>query len=132
MNVKAVNAGKSPVITDFDAADYLRTEEDIAAYLNAVLEENDFGALAHALGVVARARGMAEVAKDAGMTREALYKALRLNSVPRFSTMQLVANAVGVTLVVVPKSRPKRAKTPRQAAPLSARPTSVRRAAGRT
>ncbi|MBJ7419443.1 MAG: putative addiction module antidote protein, partial [Rhodoferax sp.] len=62
-------------LPEFDAAEYLNSEEDVAAYLTTVLEENDSALLAAAIGDVARARGMSQVAKDSGLAREALYKA---------------------------------------------------------
>ena len=86
-------------IPDFDMAAYLKSEEDIAAYLTIVIEEGDTGELAHALGIAARARGMTEVAKAAGISREALYKALRPDSHPRFETISRVCSALGVKLV---------------------------------
>jgi probable addiction module antidote protein len=85
---------------EFDAAEYLNSEEDIAAYLTSVIEENDSSLLAAALGDIARARGMTQVAKDSGITREALYKALRPGSEPRFETVSRVCAALGVRLVV--------------------------------
>ncbi len=84
----------------FDMAEELKTEQDIAIYLQAVLEENDPGELAHALGVVAKARGMSQIAKDAGIGRESLYKALRTGASPRFDTINRVMNALGVKLSV--------------------------------
>lgn len=86
-------------LPDFDMAEHLGTDEDIAMYLNLVLEDNDPGELTHALGVIARARGMSEVARASGLTREALYKALRPNSQPRFDTIARVCAALGVKLV---------------------------------
>ncbi|MBL8414804.1 MAG: putative addiction module antidote protein [Propionivibrio sp.] len=86
-------------LPEFDLAEHLRSEEDIAAYLNAVIEEGDMAELAHALGLVARARGMSEIAKASGITREALYKALRPNASPRFDTINRVCAALGVRLV---------------------------------
>lgn len=86
-------------LPDFDPAEQLRDEEDIAAYLTLVIEEGDPGELAHALGLVARARGMAQIAKDAGIGREALYKALRPDAQPRFDTIARVCKALGVRLV---------------------------------
>ncbi len=67
---------KSSELPEFDAAEYLSSEEDVAAYLTTVLEENDAALLAAALGDIARSRGMTQVAKDSGITREALYKSL--------------------------------------------------------
>ena len=89
-------------LPDFDAAEFLQTDADIAAYLSTVLEENDAGLLAAALGDIARARGMTQVAKEAGITREALYKALRPGSEPRFETVSRVCAALGVKLVAQP------------------------------
>ena len=89
-------------LPEFDAAQYLNSEEDIAAYLTTVIEENDSSLLAAALGDIARARGMSQVAKDSGITREALYKALRPGSEPRFETVSRVCAALGVRLVAQP------------------------------
>lgn len=89
-------------LPNFDMAEELRTDEDIAIYLTLVLEENDPTELNHALGVIARARGMTEVAKASGLTREALYKALRPNAHPRFDTIARVCAALGVKLVAQP------------------------------
>lgn len=86
-------------LPEFDAAPYLDSEEAIAAYLTDILEENDPGLLAAALGDIARARGMTEIAKAAGITREALYKALRPGSEPRFETVNRVCTALGVRLI---------------------------------
>jgi probable addiction module antidote protein len=89
-------------LPEFDAAPYLDSEEAIAAYLTDILEANDAALLASALGDIARARGMGEIAKSAGITREALYKALRPGSAPRFDTVNRVCAALGVRLVVQP------------------------------
>jgi probable addiction module antidote protein len=89
-------------LPEFDAAEYLASDEDMAAYLTVVLEEDDASALAHALGTIARARGMAGVAQSAGIGREALYKALRAESSPRFDTIARVCRALGVKLVAQP------------------------------
>ena len=89
-------------LSDFDAAEYLDSEEAVAAYLTTVLEENDAALLAAALGDIARARGMTSVARDSGITREALYKALRPGSEPRFDTINRVCAALGVRLVAQP------------------------------
>jgi probable addiction module antidote protein len=87
-------------LPEFDAAPYLDNEAAIAAYLTEILEANDAGLLAAALGDIARARGMTEIAKAAGITREALYKALRPDSSPRFDTVSRVCAALGVRLVL--------------------------------
>ncbi len=89
-------------LPEFDPAPYLTNEVTIAAYLTDVLAANDPGLLAAALGDIARARGMAEIAAAAGITREALYKALRPGSAPRFDTINRVCTALGVRLVVEP------------------------------
>lgn len=89
-------------LPEFDAAPYLANEEAIAAYLTGILESNDAALLAAALGDIARARGMSEIARSAGITREALYKALRSDSAPRFDTVNKVCAALGVRLVVKP------------------------------
>ncbi|MBV8603816.1 MAG: putative addiction module antidote protein [Pelomonas sp.] len=86
----------------FDAAPYLDSEEAIASYLTDILEARDAGLLAAALGDIARARGMTDIARQAGITREALYKALRPGSEPRFDTVIRVCAALGVRLVVQP------------------------------
>lgn len=89
-------------LPDFDAVPYLDSEDVIATYLTEILGANDAGLLASALGDIARARGMTEIAKSAGITREALYKALRLGSEPRFDTVNRVCAALGVRLIVQP------------------------------
>ncbi|MCL2345704.1 MAG: putative addiction module antidote protein [Desulfobulbus sp.] len=89
-------------LPEFDAAEYLNNDEEVAAYLTAVLEDNDPALFAAALGDIARARGMAQVARDAGIAREALYKALRPGSAPRFETISRVCSALGVRLVAEP------------------------------
>ncbi|THF64258.1 addiction module antidote protein [Pseudothauera rhizosphaerae] len=89
-------------LPEFDMAEHLPDEQAIAEYLTIVLEENDPAALADALGTVARARGMSDIAKASGITREALYKALRPTSQPRFETISRVCAALGVKLVAVP------------------------------
>ena len=86
-------------LPEFDLAEQLKSEEDIAAYLTMVIEEGDTSELAHALGLAARARGMSEIAKASGITREALYRALRPDASPRFDTINRVCTALGVRLV---------------------------------
>jgi probable addiction module antidote protein len=89
-------------LPDFDMADYLTDDEAVAQYLSVVLAEGDAGELADALGHIAKARGMAQIAKDSGLGREALYKALRPGAQPRFDTINRVCAALGVRLVAVP------------------------------
>jgi probable addiction module antidote protein len=88
--------------TPFDASRFLDDEQAIADYLSDIMEENNPGLLAAALGDVARARGMTQIAKDAGIGREALYKALRADAQPRFDTISRVLKALGVKLQAVP------------------------------
>lgn len=89
-------------LAEFDAAPYLDSEETIAAYLTDILEAGDSALLAAALGDIARARGMTEIAKSSGIAREALYKALRPDAQPRFDTISKVCAALGVRLVAQP------------------------------
>ncbi len=89
-------------LPEFDMARQLKNKEDIAAYVTMVIEDGDAAELAHALGVAAKARGMSEIAKRTGITREALYKALKPNAKPRFDTINRVCAALGVRLVAQP------------------------------
>ncbi len=84
----------------YDVAEQLRTPEEMAAYLDAWLEEapDDAAGIARALGDIARAKGMSQVARDAGLSRESLYKALSENGNPSFSTVLKVARAIGLRL----------------------------------
>ncbi len=86
----------------FDAARYLTDEVAVAEYMTAVLETEDPDLLLLALADVARAKGMAQVAKDAGLGRESLYKALAPGAKPRFDTIVKVARALGVRLSAQP------------------------------
>jgi probable addiction module antidote protein len=96
------NNVKVSELPSFDTAEFLKTDEDIALYISLVIEEGDAGELAHALGIAARARGMSDIADASGLTREALYKALRPGSAPRFDTVNRVCAALGVRLVAQP------------------------------
>ena len=89
-------------LADFDAAAYLDSEEAVATYLTDILEAGDPALLAAALGDIAKARGMTEIAKASGIAREALYKALRADAQPRFETISKVCMALGVRLVAQP------------------------------
>jgi probable addiction module antidote protein len=90
---------KDPLkLIPFDAAKYLHDDTAIAEYMDAVLEANEPALLLLALGDVARAKGMAQVAKDAGLGRESLYKALAPGAKPRFETVMKVAQALGLGL----------------------------------
>ncbi|RIK92633.1 MAG: putative addiction module antidote protein [Proteobacteria bacterium] len=94
----------SKTFSRYDTADYLKSEEDIIAYLEAVMEEGDDDPayIARALGVVARARNMSQLARDAGMSREGLYKALSEDGNPSFATIVKVAHALGLRLSFKP------------------------------
>lgn len=84
----------------YDVAEQLRTPEEMAAYLDAWLEEapDDAAGIARALGDIARAKGMTQVAKDAGLSRESLYRALSADGNPSFATVLKVARALGMKL----------------------------------
>src|SRR3954466_8516700 len=86
----------------WDSSKYLRTPEDIAIYLNDMLEDPEARAnpalLTHALGVVARARGMTEIARETGLSRESLYKALSEDGNPSFATVMKVLQALSIEL----------------------------------
>ena len=86
--------------TAYDVAEHLRTPEERAANLDAWLDEapEDAGGIARALGDIARAKGMSQVAKDAGLSRESLYRALSAEGNPSFATVLKVAKALGVRL----------------------------------
>lgn len=84
----------------WDVVEHLETEEDITAYLEAVLADGDPALVSAALGDVARARGMTEIAREAGLGRESLYKALSPEGNPEFATVMKVLRALGLTLHV--------------------------------
>ena len=88
--------------TPFDAAKFLDSEEVIAEYLAQVLAENDGDLLLTALNDIARARGMSRLAREAGLSREALYRALAPGAKPRFETIRRITRALGVRLSAVP------------------------------
>lgn len=97
--VKAKATPKTKTL-DYDVAQQLRTPEEMAAYLDAWFLEapDDVTGIARALGDIARAKGMSQVARDAGLSRESLYKALSENGNPSFATVLKVARALGVRL----------------------------------
>jgi probable addiction module antidote protein len=82
----------------YDSADFLDSPEAIAAYIEAAFEDGEPALITHALGVVARAKGMSQLARDAGVTREALYKALTAGGDPKLSTFVGVLKALGMRL----------------------------------
>lgn len=95
-------AKKKPKTTAFDAAEYLENDEAISAYLEDALATEDPAFISHALGTVARARGMARIAKKAGLSRESLYKALSADGNPEFGTVIRVMHALGLKFSVTP------------------------------
>jgi probable addiction module antidote protein len=100
--------------TPYDAAKYLDTEEAVAAFLADAFESGDDIVFQEALRTAARARGMSEVARSAGLGRESLYKTLQADAQPRFATVRKVMAALGVQLAVVATKKPaakKRAMT---------------------
>ena len=84
----------------FDAAEYLDNDEAIQAYLDAALETGDSAFVAQALGTVARARGMTQIAQAAGLSRESLYKSLSAEGNPEFATIMRVIQSLGMRLSV--------------------------------
>jgi probable addiction module antidote protein len=108
--------------TKYDVAEHLRSPEEMAAYLEACLDEasDDAAFIAKALGDIARAKGMAQVARDAGLSRESLYKALSGDRSPSFDTILKVISALGLKL---------KAKAPQSPAPRSTGRSTKRQAA---
>lgn len=96
--------------TPWDSAEHLRTEEDRAAYLTACMDEapEDAAFITHALGVVARSRNMSQLARDTGLTREGLYKALSESGNPSFGTVLKVVHAMGYRLSIAREKKSKR------------------------
>ena len=86
----------------WDPAEHLITDEDMAAYLEAALQEGDSALIAAALGDIARAKGMSQIARDAGLGRESLYKALSAEGNPEFATIMKVVSALGLQLHASP------------------------------
>jgi probable addiction module antidote protein len=102
MAMKKAKAKPKPKIKTipWDSAAYLKTERDIAYYLEAVFEDGDPALISHALGVVARAKGMTQIAKTTGLGRESLYKALSPEGNPELATVLKVMQALGLKLKV--------------------------------
>ncbi len=86
----------------YDSAEYLDTPEAIAEYLTEALESDDIGFIMRAIGTVARARGMTQVAREAGVSRENLYRSLSGDTNPEFDTIRRVLTALGVKLQAEP------------------------------
>lgn len=89
---------QKPKTYKWDAADHIKTEADVVAYLDAALEEGDTKLIAAVLGDIARSKGMAAIAKKTGLGRESLYKALSAKGNPRLDTLLKVVNALGLKL----------------------------------
>jgi probable addiction module antidote protein len=88
----------------YDAAEFLESDEEIIAYLNAALEDGDPALVSAALGDIARARGMTKLANETGITRDGLYKALSPSGNPSFGTVLKVLNALGYKFDIVPST----------------------------
>ncbi len=88
--------------TPWDSAEFLKSDEDIQLYLEACIEESgdDPAFIVHALGVIARAKNMSQLARDTGLTREGLYKAFSAEGNPTFATVAKVAKALGLQLTI--------------------------------
>jgi probable addiction module antidote protein len=86
--------------TPWDTADHLQTPEEIAAYLEAVFEDGNAELIAHALGAVARSKGMTEIARRTGLGRQNLYKALSPDGHPEFATVLNMVHALGLKLTI--------------------------------
>jgi probable addiction module antidote protein len=111
----------------YDAANYLDSDAAIAAYLSEAMETNDAGLIADAIGAVARARGMSEIAESAGVSRPSLYRALSADGNPELDTVLRVLGAFNVGLAAVPQAAGRRAAT---AAKSARKPAVHRRKAG--
>jgi probable addiction module antidote protein len=100
----------------FDAADYLTTPQDCAYFLTDALETKDPNQIAHALGILARAKGMREVAKKTGLSREGLYKILSDKGNPEIATILRVLQVLGIELVAQPAKTKRKSAAARKAA----------------
>ena len=101
--------------TRFDAADYLDSPEARAEYMTAALETDDVDFIRDAVGVVARARGMTKIAKETGLSRESLYKALGETGNPEFATVMRIVRALGLRLSARPAAAGRKSKKRRVA-----------------
>ena len=101
-NIQAASNHSSDTLSPYDVAEHLRTPEEMAAYLDAWLEEapDDVAGIARALGDIARAKGMTQVAREAGLSRESLYRALSADGNPSLATVLKVIRALGLQLHV--------------------------------
>lgn len=113
----------------FDAAEYLDSDEAIAAYLNEVIEENDSDLFLSALSDIARARSMSRVAEDSGLGRESIYKALRPGAKPGFVTISKIMGALGVRVVAKPLKPKTKSRVASKAVKVAAKPAQAKQRA---
>jgi probable addiction module antidote protein len=102
--------------TRWDASEFLDSDESIAAYLNAAFEDGDPGFIAASIGNVAKAKGMSQIARETGLSRENLYRALSEHGNPELSTMTKVMQALGMRIQIAPDDVPRPVKRKRAAA----------------
>lgn len=96
--MEGVHDMKTVKFSRYDTVDYLQTEEEIAAYLDAAVEDGDPALIAAALGDIARARNISQLARDTGMSREGIYRALSGDGNPSFATVMKIASALGLRI----------------------------------
>lgn len=113
--------------TSFDESRYLSTDEEVAEYITEALMSGDLEYVLHAIGVAAKARGMTQIAEQTGLSRESLYKSLRSDGAPKFETIGLVLQALGLRLRVEPAPDPQ--EGPAEAAKETTRPRRQREVA---
>jgi probable addiction module antidote protein len=106
------------IFSRYDSAEYLKTGDDIAAYLQACMEEggDDPAFIAHALGVVARARNISRISRETGLSREGIYKALSADGNPSLATVMKITRALGIELKFSVAAAPRRPRRHRKAA----------------
>jgi probable addiction module antidote protein len=102
--------------TRWDASEFLDSDEAIAAYLNAAFEEGDPGFIAASIGHVAKAKGMSQIARETGLSRESLYRALSDDGNPELSTMTKVMHALGMRIQIAPATSARAPRKKRAAA----------------
>jgi probable addiction module antidote protein len=102
--------------TRWDASEFLDSDEAIAAYLNAAFEDGDPSFIAASIGHVAKAKGMSQIARETGLSRESLYRALGDDGNPELATMTKVMRALGMRIQIAPAARPRQTRRKRAAA----------------
>jgi probable addiction module antidote protein len=102
--------------TRWDASEFLDNDEAVAAYLNAAFEDGDPNFIAASIGHVAKAKGMSQIARETGLSRESLYRALGDDGNPELSTMTKVMRALGMRIQIAPASRHRQSRRKRAAA----------------